>query len=90
MTLNPEISAGHLHHLFGVSQNEIAASRAYGNINNQRPRQKIGDLPDHLEGGCIGMSAGHEKSISRAIGLWRIPGRRLQKMVWTDIPMQLR
>lgn len=35
------------------------------------------------------MSAGHEKSISRAIGLWRIPGRRLQEMVWTDIPMQL-
>jgi hypothetical protein len=45
--------------------------------------------PISLERGCIGMSAGHEKSISRAVGLWRIPGRRLQKMVWTDIPMQL-
>jgi hypothetical protein len=50
----------------------------------------IGHQPDHLERGCIGMSAGLEKSISKAIGLWRIPGRRLQKMVWTDIPMQLR
>jgi hypothetical protein len=55
------ISSGHLH-LFGESQNEIAASRAYGNLNNQRPRQKVGDLPDHLERGCIGMSAPHEKS----------------------------
>ena len=32
----------------GESLNEIAASRAYGNLNNQRPRQKIGDLPDVL------------------------------------------
>ena len=32
----------------GESLNEIAASRAYGNLNNQRPRRKIGDLPDAL------------------------------------------
>lgn len=30
---------------FGESQHEIAASRAYGNVNNQCPRQKVGDLP---------------------------------------------
>ncbi|PYD05913.1 hypothetical protein DND90_21460 [Pseudomonas syringae pv. maculicola] len=51
---------------------------------------KAGGFPEHIERGCIGMSAGHEKSISRAIRLWRIPGRRLRQMVWTDIPMQLR
>jgi hypothetical protein len=54
MTLNPEISTGHLHHLFGESLNEIAASRAYGNLNNQSPHQEVGDFPDHLERGCIG------------------------------------
>ena len=33
----------------GHGLNEIAASRAYGNLNNQSPRQKVRDLPDPLE-----------------------------------------